>query len=609
MPRPNAIQAARKFREQLSQQEAASAERMGTVYARLYQSLLGDAQSLAEQLAGMDKIDRETVMRLARVKSLLAQTADQVARFGGTAQSEVILIENQAIQQGIADALKLMELSLPDLPPAIARQITGSFVRLHPDAIEAAAGLMGPDSPLRERLEAGFGEYVAGQVEAHFLDGIGTGMRADQITALIGRNLQTGLGSGLTSLLTTLRTAQIKSYQIANHSTYLANSNIVKGWVWWAALDNRCCLSCIAQHGTVHELSETLDDHHNGRCAPIPQTVTYADLGLDIPEDTTPPETGPEWFGRQSAATQRELMGPGMFEAWKAGQFDFRDISQKYNDPVYGELLRQASLKDLTEGKTGRVRVAGTDFTNGYRQTLAEIDAIKKNGEFYEGELQEAINKLGMEKEVSAGLRDLGLSPSRMLADDWTDAARKFQDRAFNELTYATEAQREAAGNRATGRRIVAPGERQIIQVGGQDTEKMWTGGSAAAAKRATQQINAETKADAQRYMGERLREFGYRDAGNMTYEQQRRLLAKIGQGETGDVTPSQRADALEIAYNPRAAKGMKLWEYYEISMVKAGREGEIQPPPDNRENFIPGFVTGKKKPKPVKQQVDEFEF
>jgi hypothetical protein len=300
-----------------------------------------------------------------------------------------------------------------------------------------------------------------------------------------------------------------------------------------------------------------------------------------------------------------------MFEAWKAGKFDFRDLSQRYNDPVYGELLREASLKDLQAGTSEKVKVSKTDFTPGYGETLKEIEQIKRDGEFYDGELQEAQNKLAMEKEISAGLRDLGLSPARMELEDWSRAAAKFQDRAFDELAYATEAQREAAGNQATGRRFIAPGERQIIQVGGQDTEKKWTGGSAAAAQRATQRINEETKRAAQEYMADRLQEFGFKDADNLTYEQQRRLFAKIGNGEAGDVTPQQRADALEIAYNPRAGKGMKLWEYYEISMVKAGRDVEIQPPPDNRENFIPGFVTGKKRPvkQPAAQLVEEIDF
>lgn len=352
MPRPTAIETAKRFRTQLATQEAQAAERMATVYARIYTGLLNDSRSLADQLAGMDEINRAKVMKLARVQSLLKQVEAEVTRFGGTVQGEVTIIQSQAIQQGIDDALKLMQASLPDLPPEVARALTASFTRLHRDAIESAAGLMGADSPLRQQLETKFGEYVAGQVETHFLDGIGQGMRADRITALLQRNLQNGLGSGLTSVLRTLRTAQVTAYRTSNHATYLANSNIVSGWYWWAFLgDGRVCLSCVEQHGSLHPVDETLEDHWNGRCAPIPATVSYQDLGLDIPEEPFEPERGEDWFNRQPEAVQKDFMGRSMWEAWKDGAFDFRDLSQKTDDPIFGTMYQEASLKGLLGDK------------------------------------------------------------------------------------------------------------------------------------------------------------------------------------------------------------------------------------------------------------------
>lgn len=608
MPRPTAIDAANRFREQLATQEAASAERMATVYARIYANLQRDAASLAEEIALIDQPSRAKILKLARTQQLLEQVKIQVGRFGGVVEGELTVIQDAAVRQGIDDALALMTASLPpDLPPQLQRALVGSFTRLPVDAIEAATGMMAEDSPLRQRLQDKFGKWTAEQVERHLVDGIAAGMNPRRIAALLENNLQEGLGSGLTSALSTIRTAQIKSYQTANFATYRANSDVVKGWVWHAELGPRTCLSCIAMHGTIHSLDEVMNDHHNGRCMAIPQTITYADLGLDIPDVVTPTESGESWFNRQPESAQREMMGPKLFESWQKNRFEFSQLSQRYNDPVYGELLRQTPLSDLESGISDRTRVSKTDFTDGYKQTLAEIDGIQEAGEFYDGELQEAKDKLEMEREISEGLRDLGLSPSRMTEEDWSNAASSFQDKAFNELTYATEAQREAAGNRAVGRQFVESSERKIIQIGGQDAEQKWTGGSATAARKATQEINASTKSRAQEYMAGRLEEMGYTNAGNMSYEQQRRLLTKIGKSEEGDVSPRQRADALEIAYNPRAAKGMKLWEYYEISMVKAGQADNIQPPPDNRENYIPGYLTSKKKQQ--KEIIEEIEF
>ena len=347
MPRPNAIQAAQKFRQDLLNNEAAAAERMGRVYAGIYQRLENDLLKLAEQIAAMPDIDKAAVKELRQAQWVLQQIEEQVTKFGGVVQSEVINAQAVALEAGIDNAVKLIELSLPDLPPNVRNGIIGQLNRIHPDAIEAAAGLLGPDSPLLSKLEQDYGAAVAQQVETHLLDGIASGFNPNRIALLLSKNVQSGLGFGLTQAISTVRTAQIKSYQIANHSMYAANNRLVPEWVWWSALDSRCCMSCIHQHGSVHPYTEVLNDHHQGRCAPIPKTITYKALGLDLPETTQPIFRGEDWFNKQATATQREMMGPGMYEAWKGGKFGFGDLSKKYDSEVYGELLRQATLKEL----------------------------------------------------------------------------------------------------------------------------------------------------------------------------------------------------------------------------------------------------------------------
>jgi len=346
MPRPTALDAARQFRQHLANDEAQAAQRMATVYNRIFTDLQGDLAKLSVDIAAMEEPTRGAIMRLARMQAIQQQVKEQATKFGGTVQNEVTIVQSQSIEAGIANALKLMEVSLPALPDDIRRQITGSFARLPADAVEAAAGLTGKDSPLNERLTDLYGEYVAEQVGNHITDGIAKGDNPRTIARQLEKNVLSGLGSGLTSALTTVRTAQIKSYQLANHATYLANNNIVKGWIWHAELGS-ACLSCTAMHGSEHPLDETLTDHHSGRCSPVPATITYADLGLDIPETVEPMQTGEDWFNEQPASVQREMMGGAMYDAWQDDRFAFGELSRPYSDPVYGELLREASLKDI----------------------------------------------------------------------------------------------------------------------------------------------------------------------------------------------------------------------------------------------------------------------
>lgn len=352
MPRPTAIDAAIKYRNQLARQEADTFERMARIYSRIALTVADELQGLADEIAEAavtaKQLDRKKILSFERLQRILRQVESRVSEFGGTVADEVILAQSRAIQLGNTGAIELIEKSFPPgLPDEARKAIVGSFTRLPADAIESAAGLLAEDSPLTVKLRRDFGEAVREQVERHLLDGMGIGQNPRVIARRLARNLEGSLGTGLNWAMTTVRTAQIKSYQLANHLAYQANPNLVKGWIWHSALDSRTCLSCIAKHGQEFPVSETLRDHHRGRCAPLPQTITFRDLGIDVDERREPPVKGEDWFKGQSKADQLEMMGRARWDAWQADEFKFSELSRTYDDEVYGELFREASLKDL----------------------------------------------------------------------------------------------------------------------------------------------------------------------------------------------------------------------------------------------------------------------
>ena len=79
----------------------------------------------------------------------------------------------------------------------------------------------------------------------------------------------------------------------------------------------------------------------------VPVTPSWRDLGYDIPDTNPAVEQGEAWFRRLTAAQQEQRMGPAMYEAWRRGRFRFGELSRPYDDQVYGEMLREASLKDI----------------------------------------------------------------------------------------------------------------------------------------------------------------------------------------------------------------------------------------------------------------------
>lgn len=57
--------------------------------------------------------------------------------------------------------------------------------------------------------------------------------------------------------------------------------------------------------------------------------------------------TGEAWFDGLSDAQKREIMGPGRYDLYTSGRWDWRAVSKPYSDPVYGEMLRAATLTEM----------------------------------------------------------------------------------------------------------------------------------------------------------------------------------------------------------------------------------------------------------------------
>ena len=136
-----------------------------------------------------------------------------------------------------------------------------------------------------------------------------------------------------------MRTVQVYSYRDAVIEGWRENSGVVRGWWWRADLGSaRTCMACVALHGTEHGLNETLNDHHRGRCVPVPIVA-----GRETPGEAA----GAAYFAGLDEATQIERMGRARWLAWRDGAFEFGQLVTTYEDAVYGEMRTQASLTGI----------------------------------------------------------------------------------------------------------------------------------------------------------------------------------------------------------------------------------------------------------------------
>lgn len=318
---PNQITTlANKQKANLAKADTANLEAIARAYSVMYDRVQGDIDALTLAIEAMDNPTPAQVKQLPQYKRLISRAEVELDRFTVYLETTIEAAALAAIGLGLADSaalVKAMGVKMTSLEPSVMRPLL-SYLQ------EGGA--------LYKRLQQLTGATVD-KVIASIVDGVGQGFNPRKIAGLI----QDSFGGGLTDALRNVRTVQIKSYQDSARANYMA-SDVVTQWVWFAELDADVCLSCVAMHGTIHDLDETLDDHYNGRCAALPY----------IPEFGNPVETtGQAWFEGLPEAQQKEMMGGLKYQAWADGKFEFSKLSQDHENDVYGNMKSEASLKSL----------------------------------------------------------------------------------------------------------------------------------------------------------------------------------------------------------------------------------------------------------------------
>lgn len=339
-------------RKQLLKRNAALLNRLLRDYMLAYKSLQAEIDALLEAIA-LGTPELWQLQQLAAFYNLMDGIRSEMNAFGQTMGSQLNAEILAEIQQANLNALGMVQASLPGMDPAL---LTATWTVLSPEQVYMMYGFLAPQGPLYSSFALNFGTAVANLIRDTMMTGYISGMNPRTIAALINK----AVGTGLNWAMNTARTAQLWAYRSASHLNYLNNSQVVKSWTWFAQLDPRVCMSCISQHGSEHPLTETLADHHMGRCTAIPNTYSYAELGVPgIDENPLKVQRGEDWFKKLPVSvppgsklpSQKGLMGPAKYYAWKDGMFQFNQLSVPYNDPIYGRMLREASLKGLIGDK------------------------------------------------------------------------------------------------------------------------------------------------------------------------------------------------------------------------------------------------------------------
>jgi hypothetical protein len=307
---------------QVAKIDAANLAQVQRAYTRMYGRLEGRIDALRLAIETIEKPTVAQIRRLPEYKRLMDDAETELQQF----QTYMGTMLEQAAEDGITSGLT-------HSTQLISAMTGGPFGGLRGNVVAPLLNYLRRDGPLYARLaQITYATHTG--VADKIVEGVGLGWNPRKIALAI----RDAFGGGLTDALRNTRTVQLWSYRDSARANYMASGGIVQGWIWHANLDNVCCLSCVAQHGTIHPLDEQLDDHYNGRCAAIPY----------IPEFGNPVETdGRTWFESLPEAQQRAMMGQEKHGAWKDGKFEFGQLSQQGPNDVYGTMRTEASLKSL----------------------------------------------------------------------------------------------------------------------------------------------------------------------------------------------------------------------------------------------------------------------
>jgi hypothetical protein len=323
----------------LARERAVSAE-LVRIYAQTYLRIRTQVDVLQAQIttareAG-ETVGTGWLYQRERLQTIRLQVERELLTFADTA--ETLITSEQRAQ--IIIAREHIGAQIVAGAPSPGPGVSLSFARLPTGPVQELVGVLANGSPLRALLNE-LGPDGAKVVADGLLQGVALGKG----TGAIARDIRAGLGGNLARAQTIARNEVLRSYRESARQTAIANQDVLKNWVWRAAHSTRTCLSCIALDGSVHPISERMSDHVKGRCTPIYQSRFVA---------TSQPETGAEWFARQSDEVQAQMLGPSKFLAFKDQALTLDDLVGTKQSRVWGRSHHEQSLSAAIGEKRAR---------------------------------------------------------------------------------------------------------------------------------------------------------------------------------------------------------------------------------------------------------------
>jgi len=288
-------------------------EAWGTAWDRAQAEL--DAALLELASTAEDRITRTMVLRSSRAQAGLASLAEALEiaamQTGQTISADLQRVIHEAAtaeydmlatQTGPRRGVLVADLTRAD-PAQVAMMVERATQQITSLALPVAA-------------------ETAAVIRGELLRGITVGSNPREAARRMVRAAEDKVNFGLSRALTISRTEMLDATRAAAQHVDERNSSVVTGWTWVAALTSRTCPACLSMHGRVFPVEEPGPlGHQQCRCARVPITKSWRDLGIDLPDTPRAVPDAEAFFRGLPESKQVAILGPQRHEAWVRGDY------------------------------------------------------------------------------------------------------------------------------------------------------------------------------------------------------------------------------------------------------------------------------------------------
>lgn len=284
---------------------------------------------LLDMLLDGDRVTRAQLLRSTRLRKALAVIADSLQQLADDAGVRLTADLDDIVEQAGSAQASVIDSQLPVNSAHLVDLDAWSRV----DDRQIAAIVKRSTEQITSLTRPLSGEaYTA--LRRELIRGVASGSNPRATAARIVARAERAFNGGLTRALVIARTETLDAHRAAAAIGQAQHADVLKGWVWTAAMSNRTCPACFGMNGTEFPLTTPgPEGHQQCRCSRVPVVRSWKDLGYDVEE---PPSLLPDsqsFFDGLSADEQRSILGPKRFAAYQAGGFPMSAWAVRQTNP------------------------------------------------------------------------------------------------------------------------------------------------------------------------------------------------------------------------------------------------------------------------------------